>query len=361
MPRLSVVGRMRRRLSERARCTFATLPTPLTPLATPEGAPVWLKRDDLIGPCMGGNKVRKLEFLIGDALAHNADTLITVGAAQSNHARITAGLGAITGLPTHLVLGGPQVHPEGNQLLAELFGATVHHPGTDDWNELEKFQQSLAQRLVEEGKRPYTIPIGGSTPIGALGFVAAFDELMTQCSASGFIPDVIVHATSTGGTHAGLLAGQACYRADGWAAPEIVAISVAKTGADLSLEAEQLAREALGLLDLSSVPLTSSAVRVDGSWLGQAYAEPTQAGDEALLFAARTSGILLDRVYTAKAFAACRGMVQAGEWGPDSNVVFWHTGGNAALFAAGGAPPATPIVASHPQHTTVRRIPGDTA
>jgi 1-aminocyclopropane-1-carboxylate deaminase/D-cysteine desulfhydrase-like pyridoxal-dependent ACC family enzyme len=349
---------MRRGLSEGTRRSFATLPTPLTRLSTPAGGPLWIKRDDLIGPCMGGNKVRKLEFLIGDALAQDADTLITVGAAQSNHARITAGLGAMTGLETHLVLGGPAVRAEGNQLLAELFGARIHHPGTHDWDELEEFQQNLAQRLVHEGRRPYTIPIGGSTGVGALGFVAAFDELMTQCQANGFTPDVIVHATSTGGTHAGLLAGQACYRADGRATPEIVAVSVAKTGADLAREAEQLAHEALELLDLAAVPLTPGAAHVDGSWLGSAYAEPTEAGDEALLFAARSSGILLDRVYTAKAFAACRGMVQAEEWGGNAHVVFWHTGGNAALFAAGGAPAPIPITAAHPQHPTVRRVSG---
>jgi 1-aminocyclopropane-1-carboxylate deaminase/D-cysteine desulfhydrase-like pyridoxal-dependent ACC family enzyme len=361
MPRSSVVSRLRQRLAERNRRTFATLPTPLTRLADRTDTPIWIKRDDLIGPWMGGNKVRKLEFLIGDALARDADTLLTVGAAQSNHARITAGVGAMIGLPTHLVLGGPATRPEGNQLLAQLFGATTHHPGTDDWGELEAFQQALAQRLVDQGRRPYTIPVGGSTAVGALGFVAAFDELMAQCCASGFIPDVVVHASSTGGTHAGLLAGQACYRADGWATPDIVAISVAKTGADLARGAEQLASEALALLDLADVPLPSSAVRVDSSWLGTAYAEPTKAGDEALLFAARSSGILLDRVYTAKAFAACRALVEGQQWGRDAHVVFWHTGGNVALFSAGGVPPAPSSTAAYPQETTIRRVPGATA
>lgn len=326
-------------LSTQPRYRFATLPTPLTPLRIGD-ARVWVKRDDLTGPGMGGNKLRKLEFLVGDALERGADCLVTVGAAQSNHARLTAAVGAIAGLPTHLVLGGrPTDRPQGNQLLSELFGAHSHFPGTDDWDELEAAQDELAVVLRKQGHNPYPMPIGGSTPIGAIGFAAAYDELMSQCATRGITPAAIVHATSSGGTHAGLLVGTAARRRDGDPTPELLAISVAKTSEDLRAHAGQLAEATLTSLGLADAFAPGATVEVDGRWCGPAYAEPTPEGDRAVVHAARSGAIVLDRVYTGKAFAGLLGNLAEDRWGPAPEVVFWHTGGQPAIFAPGGCPP----------------------
>lgn len=324
----------------RPRYRFAELPTPLTLLRVGE-ARVWIKRDDLTGPGMGGNKLRKLEYLVGDALRQGADCLLTVGAAQSNHARLTAAVGAITGLPTHLVLGGgPTERLQGNQLLSGLFGAQPHFPGTDDWDELEAAQEELASALRAEDHHPYVMPIGGSTAIGAVGFAAAYGELMEQCAARGIDPAAIVHATSSGGTHAGLLAGTACRLADGERAPELLAISVAKTATDLHEHGAALARDTLRALGLGDVVVPDSSVEVDGRWKGTAYADPTPEADRAVVQAARTGAIVLDRVYTGKAFAGLLGNLAEGRWGPSPDVVFWHTGGQPAVFAPDGCPSA---------------------
>ena len=284
---------------------FAALPTPLTH-ARVRGVDLLLKRDDLIGPGMGGNKVRKLQFLTADALAAGADCLLTVGASQSNHARLTAAAGAVMGLETHLVLGGDALpEAEGNQLLSRLFGAQLHFPGTDDWDELESFQSELADQLRARGRRPYPMPIGGSTAVGALGFLAAFDELMVQCEALGIEPGLIVHATSSGGTHAGLLAGQAVYRADGRPTPRIVAVSVAKQAVDLaSATRPNSATRRCAYWGCADLTVRPDDVQVDGRWQGRAYAVPTAEADAALVEAARSAAVVLDRVYTAKAFAA---------------------------------------------------------
>ena len=193
------------------RARLATLPTPLEEgPRLPGGARLWVKRDDLTGLGMGGNKARKLELLCGAALAEGADTLVTVGAGQSNHCRMTAAAGARLGLPVHLVLGGDApAQPAGNQLLSALFGAELHFVGTTSWPELEAAKDALAASLRADGRRPYAIPIGGSTAIGAAGFAAAFAELVDQCQATGCRPRAVVHASSSGGTHAGLLAGRA--------------------------------------------------------------------------------------------------------------------------------------------------------
>ncbi len=350
MSSLGAVAALSEATAGRPRYRLATLPTPLTLLQVGD-ARVWIKRDDLSGPGMGGNKLRKLEFLLGDALARGADCLVTVGAAQSNHARLTAAAGAIAGLPTHLVLGGsPPDSPHGNQLLSELFGAQPHFPGTDDWDELEAAQDELVARLRGRGRNPYPMPIGGSTPIGAIGFALAYDELMDQCAGRGITPAAIVHATSSGGTHAGLLAGTAARRHDGRPAPELLAVSVAKTPDDLGRHAVDLARRLLESLGPSGVVVPESSVSVDGRWRGVAYADPTPEGDDAVVRAARSGAIVLDRVYTGKAFAGLLGNLAEGRWGPAPEVVFWHTGGQPAIFAPDGAPRTT-----HHDCTTTRR------
>jgi 1-aminocyclopropane-1-carboxylate deaminase/D-cysteine desulfhydrase-like pyridoxal-dependent ACC family enzyme len=322
-------------LTAAPRVRLATLPTPLEDGGTlPTGQRLLVKRDDLTGLGMGGNKARKLEFLAGRALAEGADLFVTVGAGQSNHARMTAAAGARLGIETHLVLGGGQpIAPSGNQLLSALFGARRHHLDTDDWDELEAHMHELVDAWRSAGRRPYAMPIGGSTAVGALGFVAAWEELLEQCRAQGVQPGVVVHATSSGGTHAGMLAGRALH-----GGPAVLAVAVAKTAGDLGAHARALADEALA--DLGGGAVDADDVAVLGDYQGPAYAVPTRAGDDALRWAAARGGWVLDRVYSAKALSGLLGEAQAGRL-PDGDVVFWHTGGQPSLFAPGGAPDLT--------------------
>jgi 1-aminocyclopropane-1-carboxylate deaminase/D-cysteine desulfhydrase-like pyridoxal-dependent ACC family enzyme len=326
-------------LRRRPRVELATLPTALERgPELPGGGRLYVKRDDLTGLGLGGNKARKLEFLCADALAAGADTLVTVGAAQSNHARMTAAAGAVLGLETHLVLGGePDPMPAGNQLLSRLFGAHMHHVGTEDWAELTHALDELVEQLEAGGRRPYRMPLGGSTAVGALGFAAAWHELLEQCEASGLRAATVVHASSTGGTHAGLLAGAAVWAHCGEPAPHIVAIDVAKESDDLLGETIRLADEALALIGLEGVRVGPDLAKLDDGWTGQAYAVPTAAGDHATAWAARNAALVLDRTYTGKAFAGLLGFVKDNRFSIGRNVIFWHTGGHPAVFAPGGS------------------------
>jgi 1-aminocyclopropane-1-carboxylate deaminase/D-cysteine desulfhydrase-like pyridoxal-dependent ACC family enzyme len=328
-------------LEDRPRVRLATLPTPLEEgPRLPGGARLLVKRDDLTGLGMGGNKARKLEFLCGAARAEEADALVTVGAEQSNHARMTAAAGAILGLETHLVLGGdPDAPATGNRLLAELFGATIHQPGSDEWAALSAALDRVTGELRDAGRRPYSFPMGGSTAAGALGFMLAWAELRDQCEALGVRPAAIVHGSSTGGTHGGLLAGRTADAAAGAAVPDVVAVGVAKEpGRDLAADARARAEEALAESGLDGDPLDVGAVELDDRWLGPGYAVPSEAGDEAVLWAARNGGWVLDRTYAGKALSGLLGRAREGRYGPDDTVVFWHTGGQPAVFAADGVP-----------------------
>lgn len=327
-------------LAREPRVRLATLPTPLEPgPRLPGGAHLLVKRDDLTGLGMGGNKARKLELLCGAARDAGADVLVTVGAEQSNHARMTAAAGAVLGLETHLVLGGdPRAEPTGNRLLDELFGACVHQPGTEDWNALSTELDVLVERLRADGRRPYALPMGGSTVIGALGFLAAWLELVDQYTALGIIPAALVHASSTGGTHAGLLAGRVAFAADGIAGPDVLAVGVAKEASrDLIGDAARLAAQCLARLRLPGPDRLDELLELDERWVGPAYGVPTTAGDEAVTWAARHGGWVLDRTYTGKAFAGLLGAAAEGRFGPDDTVIFWHTGGQPAVFSPGGS------------------------
>lgn len=328
-----------------ARSRLATLPTPLEPgPVLPDGATSWMKRDDLTGLGVGGNKARKLEFLCGDAVASGARALITVGAAQSNHCRMTAAAGAVLGLEVHLVLSGDRPeHATGNQLLSTMFGAQLHFTGAQPshWGELEIVREGVADQLAAEGLAPYSIPIGGSTAVGAIGYVVAFAEIMTQCAAAGVTPAAVVHASSSGGTHAGLLAGRALWRAAGREVPEIVAIGVAKGVNQHIPDVAELARDTLALLGRADVEVAAADVVLDPRWMGDDYAVPTDAADAAIDRAARLGGWVLDRTYSGKGFAGLLGNASEGRWSADDHVVFVHTGGLPAVFAPGGvAPPA---------------------
>lgn len=290
------------------------------------GREVWIKRDDLISVGMGGNKIRKLAYLVADALAQGADHLVSVGAEQSNHARCVAAVAAMEGLGCDLILGGNPATPiVGNLLLDHLLDATVHFPGTDDWPTLERTSATVAEALRAQGKHPYVMPIGGSTSIGALGFVDAYLELRGQLAAADLRPSAIVHATSSGGTQAGLALGAHLMADD----VSVLGIGVAKTTRHLHNEIVSITAGCLDLLDCSEAGMPEIVV-VPG-YLGAAYAEPTAGALDALRLLFRTEGILVDPVYTAKALhAVIDASTDVVGSGP---IVFWHTGGAPAVFA----------------------------
>lgn len=334
------VGVLRSSLDAVPRARLVAGPTPLERgPELPGGARLWVKRDDLTGLGLGGNKARKLEFLCGAAVAAGARSLVTVGAAQSNHCRMTAAAGAVLGLETHLVLSGERPNRyEGNQLLSMLFGAQLHHTGAEEshWGELEIAKDDLTEQLTDAGAAPYPIPIGGSTPVGALGYVDGFLELLGDCTAAGIAPAAVVHTTSSGGTHAGMVAGLALARAAGVDVPRVLAVGVAKGVLAGHPDVARLARSTLSLLG-SDAALGAGDIDLDVDHMGPDYAVPTDAGDRAIEWAGRRGGWVLDRVYSGKGFSAVLTRAAAGEWGPGDDVVFVHTGGTPTVFAAGGA------------------------
>jgi 1-aminocyclopropane-1-carboxylate deaminase/D-cysteine desulfhydrase-like pyridoxal-dependent ACC family enzyme len=330
------------------RVALATLPTPLERgPELPGGARLWVKRDDLTGLGVGGNKARKLEFLCAEALAAGARSLVTVGGGQSNHSRMTAAAGARLGLAVHLVLAGERPERlEGNTALASLFGAQLHFVGCPDhhWGELEIAREHLTSELVADGQAPHSIPIGGSTAPGALGYAAAYVELVDQCDAAGISPRAIVFTSSSGGTHAGLLAGRALVRAAGRTeSPPVLAIGVAKGVVAGHPDVAEMAREALTLLGAGDAVVDDNDVELDDRWLGDEYGVPTHAGDEAIEWAARHGGWVLDRTYTGKGFSGLLGNAAAGRWTADDDVVFIHTGGLPAVFTSNGLPEERPM------------------
>lgn len=324
------------------RADFSLLPTPFHRLRrleeelafrgrSPRGVRLYCKRDDLTGPAFGGNKTRKLDFLVAEALARGVDTMVAVGARQSNFCRLSAAAAARYGLACHLVLGksGEEVRddtPRGNLLLDQLLGAELHLLETASWQEWEQAGQELAARLEEDGRRVYSLPVGGSTPRGALGYVEGFLELRGDLAGGELEPVAIVHASSSAGTQAGLLAGKAL---TGWPG-RIVGMGVAKQGPELAEEVYRLATEVGELL---GVEVSSGDVHVDDAYQGEGYGAPTAESRAALELFARTEGIMLDRVYTAKAAAGLLAHLEQGHFQPGDAVVFLHTGGNPELFA----------------------------
>ena len=315
------------RLAEFARVDLgvATAPTPLhlAPRFSERiGREVWLKRDDLMVFGLGGNKVRKLEYLMGEALAQGADTLISVGATQSNHARCVAAAAARAGLDCQLVLSGRSPsRATGNLALDLLFGATVHYDGDSTWVQQLARANGLADELRARGRRPYVIPAGGSTPVGALGFVQAAHELLTQAGDVGLTPAAVVLASSTGGTQAGLEFGL-CQLGSAIA---VHGVGVAKTAIDLRSEVQRLVG---GIADITGLPVGSTPSSIIDGYIGAGYARPTRGAVQAQQLLARTEGVAVDSVYTAKALHA----VTDGA-GPSGPIVFWHTGGTPSLFS----------------------------
>jgi len=316
-------------LGDRPRVELATLPTPLerAPRLSRElGVEVWLKRDDVGSLGLVGNKVRKLEFSLGEALAQGARAVVTLGAPQSNHARATASAAARLGLDAVLVMGGerPAGPPTGNLLLDALFGAEVIYAGTREWAQLA----ARVEAVAEERADAYTLPAGGSTPVGALGFVAAYGELLGQLDSARVPARHVYHASTSGGTHAGLLLGHAL----AGAGPRPVGFDVGQIVPDARGLVTWLANEAGALLG-ADVALTEDDAHLDLSQLGDGYGAFTEAGIEAVGLLARTEGVVLDPVYSAKGMAGLIADARAGS--VDGPVVFWHTGGGPSVFAAG--------------------------
>ena len=309
----------------------------------PGGARLWMKRDDLTGLGIGGNKARKLEFLCAEALAAGARSLVTVGGAQSNHCRMTAAAGARLGLGVHLVVAGDRpARLEGNLALSALFGAQLHFAGCPDhhWGELEIAREQVTSELAADGQAPHSIPIGGSTATGALGYVVAAAELHAQLRAAGIVPRSIVVTSSSGGTHAGLVAGRAMLRAaDQRDLPAVLAVGVAKGVVAGHPDVGELADEALAAIGFTGATVGAEDVELDDGWLGADYGVPSRAGDEAIDWAARHGGWVLDRTYTGKGFSGLLGNATAGRWSAGDDVVFVHTGGLPAVFTATGMPP----------------------
>lgn len=316
-------------LSRFTRLYNSLLPTPvhrLDCLSDEFGVNVYCKRDDLTGFGFGGNKTRKLDFLLPDALGLGCDTLIAIGANQSNFCRMAASYGVAGGMEVHLVLGGKQPkNPSGNLRLDHLLGVVCHHLDSSNWDDWACEAEELEGKLAAKGRKVYRMPVGGSTALGALGYVDAFAEIMQDQARLGVEFDAILHASSSAGTQAGLVTGQA---ASDWGG-HIIGISVAKPQAELEKEVLDLSRQTAALIGIS---VDASNIAVDDGYIGEGYAAKTPGCAEAVALFAQHIGIFLDFVYTGKAAAALIDYLRKGRFDKDANVLFIHTGGNIQLF-----------------------------
>ena len=317
------------------RSFLAHLPTPLERLdrlsAELGGPEIWIKRDDCTGLSTGGNKTRKLEFLIAEAQARGADMVMTQGATQSNHARQTAAFAAKAGLACHLLLenrtgsDNPNYNCNGNVLLDHLHGATTETwPPVPDMNaEMEK----VAERFRAHGKRVYTIPGGGSSPTGALGYVNCAIELLVQLNDRALAIDHLVHATGSAGTQAGLVTGLKAINA------QIPVLGIGVRAPRLAQE-ENVFRLAQATSEKLGCPgvVDRADVVANSDYVGEGYGIPTDGGLEAIRMFAELEGILLDPVYTGKAAAGLIDSIRKGRFRKGQRIVFLHTGGSAALF-----------------------------
>lgn len=323
-------------LSHFPRVRLTQAPTPLEYLPNLSrllgGPKIYLKRDDQTGLALGGNKTRKLEYLLGDALAQGASHIVTQGATQSNHVRQTIAAANKFGLKTTVLLeervsdAPPEYYHNGNVLLDQLLGARIEHrPGGTDMNaELEH----VGARLREAGERPYLIPGGGSNPVGALGYVQAALELFWQSNELGLPIREVVHATGSTGTQAGLVAGLTGLSSG----IPVLGISVRAPQAKQEENVLRLARQTFELLGLDR-ELPASAVAVNAEHVGAGYGIPTEGMLEAVHLLARHEGILLDPVYSGKGMAGLIALIRQGRYRKTDNVVFVHTGGAVGLFA----------------------------
>lgn len=309
---------------------LGALPTPIDAAhrlrdAIGMGARLVVKRDDALSFGFGGNKVRKLGLVAAAAREAGVDTLITCGGVQSNHCRATAAAAAHLGMACHLVQNGTPPSPRtGNALLVELLGAAVHPVASRE--ERAPAMERLAAQLREAGHTPRVIPLGASDPLGALGLALAVGEVVRQ----GVVPDVIVHASSSGGTQAGLLAGVALFRLP----TRVIGISADDPVGAIGRVVEEIGSGIEDHLGLAAGALDiAGRFEADASQVGEGYGMATEGSREAQRLAARTEALFTDHWYTAKALAGLIHHARAGAFPDGQTVMFWHTGGQVGLFA----------------------------
>lgn len=334
---------MRNRIGAQPRFRLAALPTPLHELPNlreelggAQRCPrILIKRDDLTGLAFGGNKARKLEFLVGDALRQKATVLVTSGAAQSNHARMTAAAACAARMKCSLALTAPADgrEPQGNLLLDRILGAEIHWiaPNPDPLlatGDEEARIAEIVEDLERRGERPYLIPVGGSSPTGALGYISGTLEIVTQLFQIGVAPSRLYYANGSRGTQAGLALGAKIYGAS----YTIQGIAVSGGEPEKTGRAMRIANAAAENLGVDARIDTGDLLN-DESYIGPGYGIATAACLEAIHLLARLEGIFLDPVYTGKAMAGMIDHIRRGEIHPGDTVVFLHTGGTPALFA----------------------------
>lgn len=314
---------------------LAHLPTPLQPLPALtkylDGPNIFVKRDDCTGLAGGGNKTRKLEYIMADALAKGADTIVTVGATQSNHVRQTVAAAAKLGLKAEVLLQKSVVRDadyarNGNYMLDALMGAVIHE--IEPVKDINQAGLDFCEQLNQQGRRAYYVGLGGSSVLGSLGYVQCAQELLSQTQAEGIALDHIVTASGSYGTQAGLLVGLAQERA----AITLHGISVNKPAVDLRAGVLQLAQQTADYIGLSSATLPDAVICND-QYYAPGYGLPNDKMIEAVTLCARIEGLLLDPVYTGKAMAALIDMVRQGHFTKGENILFIHTGGAAALHS----------------------------
>lgn len=315
------------------RQSLGFFPTPLIALSrlskALDGPTIFMKRDDNTGLALGGNKTRKLEFIMGDALAQGADCVITAGAAQSNHCRQTAAAAASLGLECHLVLGGEE--PEqtsGNLLLDKIFGSHIHWAGA---NRKGEDIPKIVEQLTKQGKKPYVIPYGGSNELGALAFVEAFKELESQRESMDVLFTHIIFASSSGATQAGLMLGKKILNSPA----QIVGINIDKGETDkvpFDQYTVALANSTASLIGADH-QFSETDLILNSDYVGEGYGVVGTLENEAIAMTAQTEGILLDPVYTGRAMGGLIDMIRSGKIKKTDRVLFWHTGGAPALFA----------------------------
>ncbi|HFC12838.1 MAG TPA: D-cysteine desulfhydrase family protein [Anaerolineae bacterium] len=310
---------------------LAHLPTPIEPMlrltAHLHGPELWIKRDDQTGLAGGGNKTRKLEFLLAEALKQGCNHVVTVGGIQSNHCRQTAAAAAHLGLGCSLVLGADKPDTkQGNLLLSELLGAHLYYTQGRTRNEVA---DEVMQQLQAMGHNPYLIPLGGSNVVGATAYVLAMQELMQQLEAQQLNFDFIVFASSSGGTQAGMVLGAEIYGFKG----RLLGISIDNSAETLKTHVSALAIAATTHLGLNPLPNLAQRVEVNDDYYEAGYAVLTNLEREAIKLVAQKEGILLDPVYTGRAMGALIDLIHWGAFTRGQKILFWHTGGMPALFA----------------------------
>lgn len=318
-----------KQLSDFPRVHLGILPTPLQKLENMSrefGKNIYMKRDDMTGVALGGNKVRKLEFLLADALEKDVDTVMTTGQAQSNHAMLTAACANKLGMKTILMLKKRGVTElKGNQILNQVLNADVEFFDTDSYADIYEEMARRKAQLAGEGHIAYDIPVGGSTALGALGYVACFREIMEQCEVMDILPDRIVGVVGSGGTYAGLCAGADLI------APHVKVTGIAVDDDPFEQITTQLKLEIGALMELDR---TLNGDNIDIHYnCGSGYGIPGPEDGNAVRYLARTEGIILDPVYTGKAFSKFLKMLKNGDFDGEETIVFLHSGGAGGLFA----------------------------